>query len=80
MKTTAAQGILLLNIAAGYPDPTSTGDDEPRLHVVTHQWSRDGDAIVAHRTVVRAGATGDPRTDYRTELDRIQRDGALARL
>ena len=50
------------------------------LEVVTYQWSRDGDAVVAHRTVVRDDATGDPRMDYRTELFRIQRDGTCAKL
>lgn len=82
MKPTAQQMHVLQRIQNGYPHIARIGDRDTMLTVQTFQWSRDGDAIVAHRTVLRDGPAPmmDPRLAYRTELYRIQRDGSVARL
>lgn len=50
--------------------------------IVSYQWSRDGHAVLAHRTVLapEASRTGNPRLDYRVEMFRIQPDGSVSRL
>lgn len=83
MKNTPQQTHALSLIEAGIQiRQGSVWPNDPILHVHTYQWSRDGDAVVAHRTVLRDDATPttDARLAYRTELFRIQRDGAVTRL
>lgn len=80
MKLSHYQESVLARIAAGDVRVDGPQDLTEKLVVVTSQWSRDGHDIVAHRTVLVANPTGNPRTDYRTELYRIGRDGAVTRL
>ena len=58
------------------------GDRFETRTVVSYQWSRDGDAVVTHRTVLapEASRTGNARLDYRVEMFRIQPDGSVSRL
>jgi len=79
MKPTAEQTAVLSKIERGLPvTPSQLGMGI--LTVAAYQWSRDGDTIVAHRTVLRDAPTGSPRTDYRTELYRVRRDGSVSKL
>lgn len=86
MKPTNNQTTVLRNIELGVPvtpaqmQVRNANPGSYPLSVATFGWSRDGNTIVAHRTVVRDDATGDARLDYRTELYRVQRDGTTTRL
>jgi hypothetical protein len=79
VRLTDYQEMVIARIETGQRDLT---DDCPSdfLEMQSFQWSRDGDSVVAHRTVLRDDATGDPRLDFRTELYRITRDGRTIRL
>ena len=76
MKPTPQQTAVLSSIEAGERVAGSNSD----LTVAAFEWSRDGQAVVAHRTVLVDNPVGNPRFDYRTELFRVQRDGTVARL
>lgn len=80
MKPTHYQSAVLTRIEKG--DRRVDGPQDTRESLIVHsfQWSRDGESIVAHRTVLRDDATGDPRLDFRTELFRIPRDGVVVKL
>lgn len=79
MRPTPEQLAVLARIEGGLA--VRPIDREPTVPytVETYQWSRDANAIVAHRTVRRDGET-NPRLMFRTELFRIQRDGTTTRL
>jgi hypothetical protein len=77
MKPTTLQAEVLERIEDGLPVLESQLGR--CVNVASFQWSRDGDSIVAHRTVL-TGRTGNPRLDYRTELFRITREGGVTKL
>ncbi len=80
MKLSHYQTRVLERIAAGDRSVDGPQDSSEKLQVVTFQWSRDGQDVVAHRTVLRDDATGNPRTDYRTEIFRLPAGGSVKRI
>ncbi len=84
MKPTREQIAVLSCVEHGEPVTSAQCADESfeARTVVSYQWSRDGDAVLAHRTILapEASRTGNPRLDYRVEMFRIQPDGSASRL
>lgn len=82
MKPSPAQVAILAQIEHGVPrDLLGCPNALPRqdIRIASYQWSRDGDAVLVHRTILTED-TGNPRLDFRVEMFRIQRDGTIARL
>lgn len=85
MKPTREQIAVLARIEHGEAVTAAQiaeGDRFETRTIASYQWSRDGHAVIAHRTVLapEAQRTGNARLDYRVEMFRIQPDGSVSRL
>lgn len=82
IKLTKEQSKILDRIQSGKRNILDPEEAE-LLRVQTFEYSNDkpNDAILASRTVVKDDRDGkDGRVDYRTEMYRIYKDGAVRRL
>lgn len=81
VKLTKEQQVVIDRLASGNVDIHFDTGPKVAVRPSAFEYSRDGDAILVSRVVLRSGRDGtDPRLDWNTECYRIQKNGEIKKL